>query len=148
MSAQQEAHTLTKRSKDSTKEAGRADRLLADIVESLEDHKATDIVVIDLKGKSDIADYMVIATGQSGRQVSTMADRLTLVLKENGIVGAVPEGRGQADWVLLDATYVIVHLFRPEVREFYNLEKMWNADLPDTQTPDAPTPGAPKTATT
>ena len=84
MSAQQEAHTLTKRSKDSTKEAGRADRLLADIVESLEDHKATDIVVIDLKGKSDIADYMVIATGQSGRQVSTMADRLTLVLKENG----------------------------------------------------------------
>jgi len=142
VSAQQEAHTLTERSTDVTKDASRVERLLADIVESLEDHKATDIVVIDLKGKSDIADYMVIATGQSGRQVSTMADRLALVVKENGIVGAVPEGRGQADWVLLDARDVIVHLFRPEVREFYNLEKMWNADLPDN-----PEPGAPETAT-
>ncbi|MAI49572.1 MAG: ribosome silencing factor [Rhodospirillaceae bacterium] len=100
-----------------------------------------DIVIIDLKGKSDVADYMVVATGQSGRQVSTMADRLSLIIKEHGILGAVPEGRGQADWVLLDATDIIVHLFRQEVREFYNLEKMWNADLPD-----GPKPGAPKPA--
>lgn len=140
MSAKQKAHTLTKRSKDSTKDARPADGLLADIVESLEDSKATDIVVIDLKGKSEIADYMVIATGQSGRQVSTMADKISLIVKDHGIVGAVPEGRGQADWVLLDATDVIVHLFRPEVREFYNLEKMWNADLPDTPDPDASEP--------
>lgn len=140
MRAKQKAHTLTKRSKDSTKDARPADGLLADIVESLEDSKATDIVVIDLKGKSEIADYMVIATGQSGRQVSTMADKISLIVKDHGIVGAVPEGRGQADWVLLDATDVIVHLFRPEVREFYNLEKMWNADLPDTPDPDASEP--------
>ncbi len=137
MSAKQKAHTLTKRSKDSTKDARPAAGLLADIVESLEDHKATDIVVIDLKGKSDIADFMVIATGQSGRQVSTMADTLAIVVKDHGVIGAVPEGRGQADWVLLDATDVIVHLFRPEVREFYNLEKMWNAELPDA--PDTAT---------
>lgn len=140
MSVKQETHALTKKSKDGTKDARPADGLLADIVESLEDHKASDIVVIDLKGKSDIADYMVIASGQSSRQVSTMADRLSLVVKDHGVVGAVPEGRGQADWVLLDATDVIVHLFRPEVREFYNLEKMWNAELPDPPGPDAPEP--------
>ena len=135
MSAQQEAHTLTRKTKNPSRDAASADRLLAAIESSLDDHKAQDVVVINLRGKSDIADYMVIATGQSGRQVSTMADHLVLVAKEHGVVGAVPEGRGQADWVLLDAGDVIVHLFRPEVREFYNLEKMWNIDLPDTQEP-------------
>lgn len=135
MSAKQEAHTLTGKSKNSSQEAGSADKLLADIVESLEDHKAQDVIVINLRGKSDIADYMVIATGQSGRQVSTMADHLSLVVKKHGVVGAVPEGRGQSDWVLLDAGDVIIHLFRPEVREFYNLEKMWNVDIPDAQEP-------------
>ena len=140
MSAKQEAHTLKKRSKDNTSDARPAGGLLADIVESLEDHKATDLVIINLEGKSDIADYMVIATGHSGRQVSTMADRLSLIVKKHGIVGAAPEGLGQADWVLLDATDVIVHLFRPEVREFYNLEKMWNADLPGDPKPDAREP--------
>lgn len=135
MSAKQEAHTLTNKSKKSSKEAGPADKLLADIVESLEDHKAQDVIVINLRGKSDIADYMVIATGQSGRQVSAMADHLVMVVKKHGVVGAVPEGRGQSDWVLLDGGDVIIHLFRPEVREFYNLEKMWNVDIPDTQEP-------------
>jgi ribosome-associated protein len=135
VSAKQEAHTLTSKSKKSSQEAGSADKLLADVVESLEDHKAQDVIVINLRGKSDIADYMVIATGQSGRQVSTMADHLVLVVKKHGVVGAVPEGRGQADWVLLDGGDVIIHLFRPEVREFYNLEKMWNVDLPDAQEP-------------
>lgn len=135
MSAKQEAHTLTKQTKNTSTDAESADKLLAAIVSSLEDHKAIDVIVINLRGKSDIADYMVIATGQSGRQVSTMADHLVLVVKEHGVVGAVPEGRGQSDWVLLDAGDVIVHLFRPEVREFYNLEKMWNVDLPDTQKP-------------
>jgi ribosome-associated protein len=137
VSAKQEAHTLTRQVKKTSRDAASADKLLAAIETSLDDHKAQDVVVINLRGKSDIADYMVIATGQSGRQVSTMADRLVLVAKEHGIIGAVPECRGQADWVLLDAGDVIVHLFRPEVREFYNLEKMWNIDLPDTQEPAA-----------
>lgn len=135
MSATEEARTLTSKSKSTSQDGGSADQLLADIVESLEDHKAQDVVVINLKGKSDIAEFMVIASGQSGRQVSTMADRLLLVVKKHGVVGAVPEGRGQADWVLLDAGDVIIHLFRPEVREFYNLEKMWNVELPDSQEP-------------
>ena len=139
MSAKQKAHTLSKSPKKSGKKSGKdtaaADKLLADIVESLEDHKAEDVIVINLRGKSDIADYMVIASGQSGRQVSTMADRLVLVVKNHGVVGAVPEGKGQSDWVLLDGGDVIVHLFRPEVREFYNLEKMWNVDFPDPQEP-------------
>jgi ribosome-associated protein len=139
VSAKQKAHTLSKSPKKSGKNTGKdtaaADKLLADIVESLEDHKAEDVIVINLRGKSDIADYMVIASGQSGRQVSTMADRLVLVVKDHGVIGAVPEGKGQSDWVLLDGGDVIVHLFRPEVREFYNLEKMWNVDLPDSQAP-------------
>ena len=91
--------------------------------------------MIDLRGKSDIADYMVIATGQSSRQVATMADKLVEVAKKHGVKGVTPEGRAQADWVLFDAGDVIIHLFRPEVREFYNLEKMWNADLPDASEP-------------
>lgn len=135
MSAKQEAHTLAKREKKSSSNVEAADKLLADIVESLDDHKAEDVIVINLHGKSDIADYMVIASGRSGRQVATMADNLVLVAKAHGVIGAVPEGRGQADWVLLDADDVIIHLFRPEVREFYNLEKMWNVDLPDPQEP-------------
>ena len=71
--------------------------------------------MIDLTGKSDIADYMVIASGQSSRQVATMADKLVEVAKKNGVKGVTPEGRAQADWVLFDAGDVIIHLFRPEV---------------------------------
>ena len=103
--------------------------LLGDIQSSLEDHKAEDIVVIDLAGKSDIADFMLIASGRSGRQVATMADKLLEVAKTHGIKSVSPEGRGQSDWVLIDAGDVIVHLFRPEVRVFYNLEKMWDVEL-------------------
>ena len=91
--------------------------------------------MIDLAGKSDIADYMVIASGQSSRQVATMADKLVEVAKKHGVKGVTPEGKAQADWVLFDAGDIIIHLFRPEVREFYNLEKMWNADLPNTSEP-------------
>ncbi|PPR12297.1 MAG: Ribosomal silencing factor RsfS [Alphaproteobacteria bacterium MarineAlpha11_Bin1] len=108
---------------------------MADIRESLVDHKAEDIVVINLKGKSDISDYMVIASGQSSRQVATMADRLVEVAKKHGVKGVTPEGRAQADWVLFDAGDVIIHIFRPEVRKFYNLEKMWNAVLSDPAEP-------------
>jgi len=109
--------------------------LLGDIKSTLENHKAEDIVVIDLRGKSDIAEFMVIASGRSGRQVATMADKLLEVTKTHGIKGVSPEGRGQADWVLIDAGDVIVHLFRPEVREFYNLEKMWTLELGSPQQP-------------
>lgn len=100
-------------------------RELCDLIEKiLDDKKADDIVTIDLVGKTAIADYFIIATGQSGRQVSAMAEILREELKKYGIFVAI-EGQQQADWVLVDANDVIVHLFRPEIRSFYNLEKMW-----------------------
>jgi ribosome-associated protein len=84
-------------------------------------------VVIDLAGKSSLADYMVVATGRSSRQVTALADQVATQLKKSGR-GQVPvEGKAQGDWVLIDAGDVIVHLFRPEVRTYYNLEKMWGA---------------------
>jgi ribosome-associated protein len=112
-------------------EPGRAaSRRLADlVVGSLDDDKADDIVVVDLAGKSDIADYMVIASGTSQRHVSSMAEHLTVKLKPE-VPGGVPvEGAQRSDWVLIDGGDVIVHLFRPEVRRFYNLEKMWGTAL-------------------
>ena len=110
-------------------------RRLADLVrKSLDDDKAEDIVVIELHGKSSIADFMVIATGASSRQVSAMADHLVQKLKP--LVGPVSvEGQERGDWVLIDGGDVIVHLFRPEVRAFYNLEKMWGASLPEASRP-------------
>lgn len=104
-------------------------RLLSVIQSSLEDDKADDIVVIELADKSSIADFMVIASGRSARQVGAMADHLREKLKEAGVLGISAEGMERADWVLLDAGDVIVHLFRPEVRTFYNLEKMWGVKL-------------------
>ena len=95
------------------------------ILQSLDDDKAEDVVAIDLRGKSEIADNMVIASGRSTRQVSAMADHLIEKLKaEFGII-CRSEGKEQGDWVLIDAGDVIVHVFRPEVRDFYQLEKMW-----------------------
>jgi len=105
------------------------EKLLELIRTILEDHKADDIAVVDLRGKSTIGDYMVIASGASSRQVVTMADRIVRALKERGVKGLTPEGIRQGDWVLIDAGDVIVHLFRPEVRAFYNLERMWEAEL-------------------
>jgi ribosome-associated protein len=95
----------------------------------LEEHLAEDVIVIDLEGKSTIGDYMVIATGRSNRQVVAMAEHLMRALKSHGIGGTRPEGIPQGDWVLIDAGDVIIHLFRPEVREFYGLEKMWCTEL-------------------
>ncbi len=103
---------------------------LLDLTEkTLADGKAEDLVVIDLQGKSGIADYMVIATGRSQRQVVSLAERLLQALKENGHGQAAAEGLPHGDWVLIDAGDVIIHLFRPEVRSYYNLEKMWGATL-------------------
>ena len=92
---------------------------------SLEDDKAEDTVVIDLTNKSNIADYMVIASGRSSRQVAAMAEHLRERLKAAGVADVSLEGAGRADWILIDGGDVIVHIFRPEVREFYQLEKMW-----------------------
>lgn len=100
------------------------DALAASVIASLDGDKAEEIVTIDLRGRSSIADKMVVATGRSSRQVGAMADHLIERLKTAGISAAV-EGMGHGDWVLIDAGDVIVHLFRPEVREFYDLEGMW-----------------------
>jgi len=102
------------------------------IEKSLDDDKGEDIVVIDLAGKSDIADFMIIATGRSTRQVAAMADHLRQRIKAAGHPAPRVEGLPHADWVLVDAGDVVVHLFRPEVRGFYNLEKMWGLELPAT----------------
>lgn len=133
MSAEREARALDKKAKKGRKKAGSADALLNAILGSLDDHKAEEVVTIDLKGKSDIADYMVIASGRSGRQVTTMADHVLKIVKDHGVIGITPEGMTQGDWVLIDAGDVIVHLFRPEVRAFYNLEKMWNVEISDAR---------------
>ena len=103
------------------------------ILASLDDDKAETPVVIDLSGKSSIADFMVIAGGRSTRQVGAMAEHLQQKLKAAGAPRVSVEGRQRCDWVLIDAGDVIVHLFRPEVRAFYNLEKMWGLALPEPE---------------
>jgi len=122
--------------------AGAPNKALLDLVlETLDDTKAENVVVIDLAGKSSIADFMVVASGRSSRQLVTMADHLAERLKQRtsatdkGVVPSV-EGKSQGDWVLIDAGDVIVHLFRPEVRAFYGLEKMWG--LPHDESEQAP----------
>ncbi len=112
-----------------------AARLLALVEESLDDDKADDVIVIDLQGISNIADYMVIATGRSQRHVGAMSEHLRGKIKAGGGVTPPPEGLPLCDWVLIDAGDVIVHLFRPEVRAFYNLEKMWSQALPAPEHP-------------
>ena len=92
---------------------------------SLDDDKAENIVVVDLSGKTAIADYLVIASGTSQRHVGSMADHIRRRMKGAGLKGVAVEGLKQCDWVLIDAGDLIVHLFRPEVRVFYNLEKIW-----------------------
>lgn len=109
-----------------------ATTLLEIVQSSLEDSKAEDAVTIDLAGKTLIGDYMVVASGRSERHVGAIADNLVKRLKEAGIPEVSVEGMPKCDWVLIDAGQVIVHLFQPEVREFYNLEKMWLADRPDS----------------
>jgi ribosome-associated protein len=107
--------------------------LLKIVETSLDDDKAEDIVAIDLRGKSTIADYMVIATGRNSRQLAAMASHLDAKLTKAGIKRVSVEGANQGDWVLLDGGDVVVHLFRPEVRTFYALEKMWGAEMPSPE---------------
>ena len=105
-----------------------ADQILELITTSLDDDKAENILTISLHGRSAMADYMVVASGTSSRQVAAMAEHIEFKLKQNKIAILGLEGLRQADWVLIDANDVIVHLFRPEVREFYGLERMWADD--------------------
>ena len=96
------------------------------VMNALDDDKAEDVVAIDLTGKSSVTDVMVIASGRSNRHVGAMADHLVRKLKDAGHGKVAIEGLKTCDWVLIDAGDVIVHLFRPEVRSFYDLEKMWS----------------------
>ena len=108
--------------------------LLKEILHWLDEAKAEKLVTIDLKGKSSIGDFMVIATGGSDRHVGAIADQLRRKLKEAGADHVRVEGLEACDWVLVDTGDIIVHVFRAEVREFYNLEKMWSAERPSDQT--------------
>jgi len=107
--------------------------LLDLVLNSLNDDKAEDIVSIDLAGKSQIADHMIVASGRSSRQVSAMCEKLHQRIKETFGVVAKIEGKDAGDWVLLDAGDVIIHVFRPEVRDFYQLEKMWLNETADPE---------------
>ena len=111
---------MTARSSD-----GQSEALLARILTSLDDDKAESVVTIDLRGRSSVADFMVICSGRSSRQVGAIAEKLTERLKEEFGRSCKIVGKEQGDWVLIDTDDVIVHVFRPEVREFYQLEKMW-----------------------
>jgi ribosome-associated protein len=117
---------------DVVSEGHESDTLLSRIQTWLDDAKAENIVTIDLSGKSSIGDYMIIATGRSDRHVGAVAEQVHQKLKEEGYTGVLIEGMPQCDWVLIDTGDILVHVFRPEVREFYNLEKMWSlARTPD-----------------
>ena len=98
------------------------------ILAKLDDDKAQDIVLIDLRGKSPMSDAMIVASGRSHRHVGALAEHLQRLMKEQGLGRIKVEGLPHCDWVLLDAGDVIVHLFRPEVRTFYNIEKIWSVD--------------------
>jgi len=100
----------------------------------LDDAKAEEIVTIDLKGKSAIGDYMVVASGRSDRHVGAIAEQVQRKLKEAGFARTRVEGTESCDWVLIDTGDIVVHVFRPEVRDFYNLEKMWSVDRPPEAT--------------
>jgi ribosome-associated protein len=111
-----------------------SEQLLAAVLASVDDDKAEDIVQIDLRGRSDVADYMVICSGRSSRQVASISEKLADRLKQAYRLSVKMEGKETGDWVLVDAGDVIVHVFRPEVRDFYQLEKMW---LPGGHMPSA-----------
>ncbi len=104
--------------------------VLSRILKSLDDDKAEDIVTIDLEGRSSLCDAIVIANGRSSRHVASIADHLARRLKEAGYGTRPVDGLAQGDWVLVDAGDVIVHIFRPEVRSYYDLEGMWSVDEP------------------
>ena len=117
---------IARKTQASGRKAPAASKKLLGLVEkSLDDDKAENVVAIDLSGKSSIADYMVIASGRSTRQLGAMAEHLQVKLKATGINPVGIEGATAGDWVLIDGGDIVIHLFRPEIRQLYNLEKMW-----------------------
>ena len=100
------------------------------VLSSLDDAKAEDVVTIDLHNKAALADSMIVASGRSNRHVAAIVDQLSDALKEAGYKDITIEGMPHCDWVVLDAGDVIVHVFRPEVRTFYNIEKLWSPNAP------------------
>ena len=104
-------------------------KLINQIMSNLDDNKALDINSLSLKGKSDIADYLIIATGTSNRHVSSLAEKTVDDLKKNNIKNINTEGLDKGDWVLIDGGDVIIHLFREEVRDFYDIEKLWSSSI-------------------
>lgn len=107
-----------------------SENLVKLIVDWLDDAKAEDVITIDLSGKTSVADFMVIASGRSDRHVGAIADQIQRKFKDLNLGRINSEGKENCDWVLLDTGDIVVHVFRPEVREFYNLEKMWQAERP------------------
>ncbi len=115
-----------------------AEKILALVEESLDDDQANDVKVIPLAGKTDIAEYMVVASGRSARHVDAVTEHLLTKLKRAGVRDLQSEGRENKDWILIDAGYVIVHLFRPEVRAYYDLEKLWESGVVDRSVTEVP----------
>ena len=113
--------------------APKADLLKLLLTKYLEDSKALNITCIPLKGKTDIADFMIIASGTSSRHIHAMANQIAEKLSLSGLTRFSTEGMSECNWVVVDNPYVVVHLFLPEMRSRYNLEKMWSADFSDTQ---------------
>jgi ribosome-associated protein len=127
------AATPKKKAKELAPEAAQTPtqelKMIDVVLQSLEDAKAEQTIAIDIAGKSSLADHMVVTSGRSNRHVSAVADQVVKALRDNGFSKPRIEGLPHADWVLVDGGDVIVHIFRPEVREFYNIEKMWQADF-------------------
>ncbi|MDD9798121.1 MAG: ribosome silencing factor [Alphaproteobacteria bacterium] len=109
--------------------------IVEQVLSVLQDNKAEQITTLDLRGKASFTDYMIIASGRSKRHINAVADYLHRALKNSGIKNIHIEGLPNCDWVLVDAGDVLIHIFRPEVRDFYKIEKMWQADIMDTQSP-------------
>ncbi len=123
-------------------ETSRLDQLQKIIVDSLEDDKAERIVALDLAGRASFADRMVIATGLADRQIAAMATHLEDKLHEAGLKRIQMEGASGSDWLLIDAGDIVIHLFKPDAREQYGLERMWSADLDEpVATPESAPPG-------
>ena len=125
----QRSKPIPSRSKPALK---RAEHVVDLVLASLDDDKAEDVIAVDLRGRTSIADTMVIATGRSSRQVGAMAEHLMEKLKAAGLRPS-SEGMPQCDWVLIDGGDIIVHLFKPEARVSYGLERMWGADLDEVE---------------
>jgi len=125
---------IARKAKAGPSKAPAASKKLLGLVErSLEDDKAENVVAIDLSRKSSIADFMVIATGRSARQLGAMAEHLMVKFKASGVKSAGVEGAATGDWLLIDGGDIVVHLFRAEIRTLYNLEKMWGMELPEPE---------------